>query len=1338
MTTGSVNQKPAASAGRRDPSSIADLTDTWLGTRDLAHELIKKDRIEQAIDMLDVGCDRWPENAVLNGMLADCYFKQHKFEKASEVFEHVLELDAETPFWVRIGYANAQERLGNYNNALDQLRIAAEEKISIELAKRLAWLYYMTGQQRDLVDNIRLVFATVSNDNFKSRIAAALSEFAHKHNEYTDVIRFLDLSHEHDPTWLYPVRRKIKLLLKKSNLVKARSEISDWEEANPGCNNLSRFKTIATKTRADSAKVVALYLPQFHPIPENDEWWGKGFTEWRNVSKATSLWDGHVQPRIPTDLGYYDLRLPESYDQQTALAKQYGIDGFCFYYYWFNGRKILDTPLNNILEGKTKRFPLCICWVNEDWTRSWDGSSGEVLLSTSHSLEMNMKFIEDVYPILSHPDYMRVDDKPILIVYRADKLDSTKETTNLWRDYCREQGLGEIHLCAVQSFGFDDPTVLGYDAAMEFPPHRIKNRVTQQDCHLEVPELPGMRPDFSGSVYSYQHFADCGIRRPSENYTLYRTSMLCWDNTPRRGKSAHAYVHFSVDTYARWTAANIAKALNEQSDPLVFINAWNEWAEGSVLEPDNEYGHELLQATHNAKKAAIWNVESTYWQNDNTYLLANQQSENEQILMVGHDACRNGAQINLLCMISNLVRDKSKRVTTVLAGGGELVNDYEQYGKVFVLDDQDEFKNQLEKIARDLRNKGVRKAICNTCVTGNAVKLLKDIGYNVVSLVHELPGIIQEYGLQDRCAEISNNADALVFASTYVESGFQTISQVSQDKILIAPQGIKRMNGIVGKDEIVKSVRNELDIPLDAKVILGCGYGDIRKGIDLFVQLAIKTVAEDNDYYFVWIGDFNSDIGIYLQKDIEKSIKGRILVTGFQEEGYRYMLAGDVFALTSREDPFPSVVMEAMDLGLPVLGFDECGGYRDIVNDNSGALIDYPDIDQYRTKIMDILGDEKRLKAIQDYNLAYADEHFGYDKYMEKLLSLLSGKKPYMQLAENKDSSSPSVSVIIPNYNYAEYLDLRIKTVLNQSVQPKEVIILDDASTDESMDVINAYASYTDIDIKIIPNDENSGSVFKQWKKGLAEVTGDLIWIAESDDYCDHNLVENLVVEFQDPKIVLAYTNSIMVDRYGGSYGASYSNYYKEHFGSYFESDFRVEGPEFVKDILLNRNAIMNASAVLFRASAAKESQDSLEDFQVSGDWLFWINVCMQGSVSYQEKPCNYHRRHENSVVAVALDNKSRIISEMIELCTLVADKIEPVLGSECLAESVKSIERTYIELFGDSDESVDIRANPEFAGSFKKICHMAKLETEEAANEDLYEQIKPSDIGTEKIAGVS
>jgi len=394
-----------------------------------------------------------------------------------------------------------------------------------------------------------------------------------------------------------------------------------------------------------------------------------------------------------------------------------------------------------------------------------------------------------------------------------------------------------------------------------------------------------------------------------------------------------------------------------------------------------------------------------------------------------------------------------------------------------------------------------------------------------------------------------------------------------------------------------------------------------------------------------------------------------------------------------------------MDIGLPVFGFDECGGYRDIVNDNSGALIAYPDIEQYKQKIMEILENEERVVEIREFNLLYAGENFGYEQYMKKLLALLSGRKPYMPLVEIENQQLPSVSVIIPNYNYAEYLDLRLRTVLNQSVRPTQIIILDDASTDESMDIIQSVEGMDGVDVRVITNDVNSGSVFSQWKKGLQVVTGDLVWIAETDDYCDQNFIESLIPEFDDPEAVIAFTNSIMVDRYGGSYGATYTNYYKEHFGSYFDSDFRADGTSFIRDVLLKRNAIMNASSVLFRATAATDAQIYLENFKVSGDWLFWINICLKGKICYQTKARNYHRRHEKSVIAVALENKSVIVNEMISLCKHIVEKVKPILGPDCLEKSIVSIEKTYSELFKGEDCPADIREHSEFSSGFKQIC---------------------------------
>ena len=204
-------------------------------------------------------------------------------------------------------------------------------------------------------------------------------------------------------------------------------------------------------------KLIAFYLPQFHPIPENDKWWGAGFTEWTNVRRSKPNFAGHVQPNLPTELGFYDLRDAEVMQKQAKLAREHGIFGFCYYYYWFNGKRLLETPVDRMLASGQPDFPFCLCWANENWTRRWDGQESEVLMHQEYSDAADEQFIRDILPFLRDRRYIRVNGKPLLMVYRVDKLPDAKQTAERWRRVATSNGLPGLHLTAVQSFGIVDP-----------------------------------------------------------------------------------------------------------------------------------------------------------------------------------------------------------------------------------------------------------------------------------------------------------------------------------------------------------------------------------------------------------------------------------------------------------------------------------------------------------------------------------------------------------------------------------------------------------------------------------------------------------------------------------------------------------------------------------------------------------------------------------------------------------------------------------------------------------------------------------------------------------------
>ena len=343
------------------------------------------------------------------------------------------------------------------------------------------------------------------------------------------------------------------------------------------------------------ARLIAFYLPQFHPIPENDLWWGKGFTEWTNVAKARPLYPGHYQPRLPADLGFYDLRLPEAREAQAELARAHGIHGFCYYHYWFNGKRLLQRPLEEVLALKRPDFPFCICWANESWTRRWDGGDSEVLMPQQHSHEDDVAFIHSLLPYFSDARYIRVGGKPLLLVYRTALFPDPGRTAETWRECMHKAGVGDIFLARVESFGTTGSEHLaGFDAGVQFPGHKIPQSAVRQII-VDGKILPPKAFDFDPII---QYLLS---ERP--DYTLFKSVSVGWDNTPRRGKNGSIFVNGTPQKYGAWLRQAVADTRERYrpEERLVFIAAWNEWAEGNHLEPDQKYGLEYLAAT----KAAL-------------------------------------------------------------------------------------------------------------------------------------------------------------------------------------------------------------------------------------------------------------------------------------------------------------------------------------------------------------------------------------------------------------------------------------------------------------------------------------------------------------------------------------------------------------------------------------------------------------------------------------------------------------------------------------------------------------------------------------------------------------
>jgi glycosyltransferase involved in cell wall biosynthesis len=380
-------------------------------------------------------------------------------------------------------------------------------------------------------------------------------------------------------------------------LIRAAQEWSGAEEQL--CREVEQMRTLHRQVDSPAissdVRVIAFYLPQYHPIPENDRWWGAGFTEWTNVRKGLPNFVGHEQPHEPAELGYYDLSSAEVRARQAGLAREFGIHGFCYYTYWFNGKRLLERPLDEVLTSGTPDLPFCVCWANENWTRRWDGLDQDILIGQDYSTADSTAFIRQLLPVLGDPRYIRVDGRPLLLVYKLDLIPQARAMADVWRREARQHGLGELYLCAVRTTFHSDPSAFGFDAVVEFPPHGF--HAYRLNAQMQI-----TNPEFRGMVFNYRHQVIQSLDETPCDYTTFRCVMPGWDNTARRRHDSTVFIRSSPDLFEYWLHAMIEQTRRRlpMGRRLVFVNAWNEWGEGCHLEPDRRSGRGYLAAVRNA------------------------------------------------------------------------------------------------------------------------------------------------------------------------------------------------------------------------------------------------------------------------------------------------------------------------------------------------------------------------------------------------------------------------------------------------------------------------------------------------------------------------------------------------------------------------------------------------------------------------------------------------------------------------------------------------------------------------------------------------------------------
>jgi len=891
--------------------------------------------------------------------------------------------------------------------------------------------------------------------------------------------------------------------------------------------------------RTREVKTVAFYLPQFHPIPENDEWWGKGFTEWTNVTRGRQLFRGHYQPRVPTELGYYDLRLEDTQVAQAQLASEFGIHGFCYYYYWFDGKKLLNHPIEQMARSTRVDTGFCVCWANENWSRNWDGQNRHVLMEQTYTLESNIALIRELIPMMKDPRWIRQNGKPVMMVYRISIIPNWLETATAWREECRKAGLGEIHLCAVR-FGLETlqggPQDHGLDSYVLFPPHEAA-RLDLRDQVLDL------HKDFNGQIFDYTAVVDGDLDNFSAGYDwpVHRGAMGAWDNTARRLTDARIFHGATPFGLRRWIKGILDQEQRHSTEDssLLFVNAWNEWAEGTYLEPDQRWGRSYLRAISSAFEATPGVVASVLPEgsaalprgatalehigNPDSEALASpvwHEGRREQnpdwptVLVCAHISGHHlfGGERSMLDVLQALAELQVNVVVTLPSGNnmayireicactmGVYAFPYPQWK-----DNRDTYAWLTSIFADILARHAVDIVHVNTIVLLEPLEAAARMGR--VRVIHSRELISLDDPLRERIGlDVSAILRHVFDRSDWIIGNSDATCRLfaRQDRTLYVPNAVSTKEFGMGNKfgNTIKFGIVSSNIP--------------KKGVRDFVEAARRTADLAPRAKFVIVGPMNGQIKAW-QQEVKDGVRpDNLIFAGYADNPRTAMSQFNVLLnLSHFAESFGRTVAEAMAAKRPVIAY-EWGALSELVrHGETGLLVPYRDIDAVVQAVVAVCEDDSRIAAMGEAGQAFVSGNFDQANLRqalavayEKILGRPQDRSA--PVARRIGAASDRTTVVVPVYNAPDEVRDCLRSVIRHTDLGRDrLLVIDDGSPDPAVAPMLAEFANTP-GVTILTNTPNIGYT-KTINRGIREAGGDDVVLLNSDTIVTPKWLEGL------------------------------------------------------------------------------------------------------------------------------------------------------------------------------------------------------------------------------------